>query len=101
MKRLRFIFINDDYYDAPDDNRWGYSLENDVEDLKYGGYCERDIMFVLFDLFDEGQNENFDKISVGHYGLWQIVSYSWAYTMSDFTKFVSSQTYVDIDWNEF
>ena len=97
------MYINDDYYDAPNSNdkRWGYNLEHDELGLKYGGYCERDIMFVLFDLFDDNEDEDFDKIAVGHYGLWQLVINSGAYTMSDFTSFVQNQTYVEVDWTAF
>lgn len=96
-------YIDDDNYDAPDSNqRWGYSLENLENGIKYGEKCERDIMYVLFDLFDGfNSSEPFDKVSLNHQGLWDLVYNSAAYTFSEFYEYVINQDIIDINVDDF
>lgn len=89
-------YINDDNYDAPNYSNihWTYSLENLEDNIKYGEYGERDIMYVLFDLFDD-TNENFDNISLGHQEFWNIVADSNAENFYEFSKYVLNSTTIN------
>ena len=93
-------YINDDNYDAPDENnlRWGHSLENNLyknKIIKLGEGCEANIMQVLYDLYDDNINEEFDNIALGHKGLWDLVVSSKAYTFYDFASYVYNASNVD------
>lgn len=90
-------YINDDNYDAPNGENIHvtYSLENLENNIKYGEYCERDIMYVLFDLFDENTNESFDKITLGHQGFWNAVKNSKAYNFYQFSKYLLSSNIIN------
>lgn len=94
-------YVNDDNYDAPNENNAHvkYSLENLENNIKYGEYCERDIMYVLFDLFDDNTNESFDKIALGHQGFWDLVANSKAYNFYKFTEYILNSS--DINFSDY
>jgi hypothetical protein len=85
-------YINDCFYQAPDKNdvMWNDDLENAYKVTGEGN--EENIMQVLYDLYDDGTNESFDKISIGHKNLWNLVKGSKAKTFSQFANYCYSST---------
>lgn len=69
---------------------WNDDLENAYKVTGEGN--EENIMQVLYDLYDDGTNESFDKISIGHKNLWNLVKGSKAKTFSQFANYCYSST---------
>lgn len=92
-------YLNDSDYNAyyGETSSWDYSLEN-VYHASGEGF-EDCTQAVLWDLYDNGTNESFDKIALGHKGLWNLMLSSKATTMSGFCNYV--YTYGSVNVNDY
>lgn len=55
-----------------------------------GEGCERDIMCLLYDMYDNGYEADADSMSMSHEAFWNLVTGSKAKTLSDFMNYVYS-----------
>ena len=66
--------------------------------INAGETCEGNIVQFLYDLYDSSAGgEWFDNISIGHKGLWDLVTCSHAYCFSDFIQYVCEENVFDTD----
>lgn len=91
------------YYDDVGAIRWNadsrYTSYNGVDSSieesysqRIGEGCELNIIQVLFDMFDEYTSlEPFDRVALGHQGLWNVLMNSSAVTFSEFVSYCYAQ----------
>lgn len=66
--------------------------------INAGDTCEGNIVQFLYDLYDSSAGgEWFDNISIGHKGLWDLVTRSNAHYFSDFIQYISGLNIFDTD----
>lgn len=90
-------YVGDNIYtsNTNGDNQFWRDLEtpNIVKD--YGEGSEITTIAVLYDLFDDGQNEEFDLIALGHQRFWNLIMDSQAKTFSEFARYCYESNIID------
>jgi len=88
----RVRFVDDSFYDAPNNQglpRNNSSDDHETSNSHFGEGSTGSIIAVLYDMYD-GFNEKFDKVSLGHKGLWNLVTSAKATTFSQFAQYCYS-----------